>query len=202
VIVFDTVNLTWRQTQIDWLALSALMGYSIVGPPEEERRLIREKTSIIMENLRDSVAAVPEASIPLKDVLYKDFKVYEDKNGRLYGIAVVRVPLEHYANEDYSEIVFDFMRAQSVYLLAIFTPLAVEDSSDFIQHLILFVDPSIISLDCVYSTLQDNNLQLRPLGHPQADGNTWEAYLQGNNSISRKQLHPILRALLGTPQSQ
>lgn len=192
VIVFDTVNMSWRETDTDWAAISALTEIS-------DRSLIKKDTSLIMACLEEAVFSVPEASIELADILYKDCKIYEDSKNRLYAITVVRVPLTHYMQSgNHEEIVQQFMRDQSLYLLLVLIPIRERGSESFNQHLAIFVDEKIITVESIYEILQRENLRLDSLEYS-GTGGFWNAYVQGNTQISRKQIHPILKNFLGSP---
>lgn len=190
-IIFDTVNLTWRQTLVDEEAVQKLQLLLASEAPLADS---------IMQELRDAVEAVPESSFGIFDLLYKDYKLYfchSPSTGRdiYYGISTLHLSFEsmmHMTNHDsiraWHEEVRRFMESEEIELLIVIDAIYKEGASSHSQQLGLFT-PDHVMLQQLTSCLQDKKCALSPI----YEGDTFALYNQANIAISRKQFHPIMK---------
>lgn len=193
-IVFDTVNLTWRQNLVDEEAvhkLQLLMASEALS------------TSLIMQELEEAVDAVPETNFGIFDLLHKDYKLYFHHSSTTdtdvyYGISTLHLPLESMfdANDAESirlwhEQVRLFMSREEIEILVVTDAIREKGSPLHRQQLGIFA-PSPKVFQQLETLLQAKQCNLSEL----VRGETFGLYDQENITISRKQLHPIMKEFM------
>lgn len=192
-IIFDTVNLTWRQRPVDCEAVQSLC--NLLDLP-------LSATEALHQELEKAVRETPEDLFGIYDLLHKDYKLYVHRGVLFYGIATLHLPFAQMIGEDAANLnawvseVRRFMRDQHLEMLIMTNAFRRPNVVDHLQQLALFFAPS--TPETALSRLQDElqgrgaNLQLL------YEGTRYALYDQLNITISRKQLHPIAKLFMHT----
>lgn len=190
-IIFDTVNLTWRQRPVDCGAVRSLCHLLDVPP---------DTTDAIHQGLERAVSDTPESHFAIYDLLHKDYKLYVHQATLFYGIATLHLSFAQMVGEDaaglsvWANEVRRFMRDQRLEMLIMTNAFRRPGIADHLQQLALFFAPPAPAhaLCSLYGELQERGANLRLLH----EGPDYALYDQLNITISRKQLHPIAKAFV------
>lgn len=189
-ILFDTVNLTWRQTEKDIKAVKYLEGLLCCGD--------------LFSELELAVQKIPENSLGVYNLLHKDYKLYEhiSSSGPLYyGISTIHLPLksmiENSSIDQWSAKVRKFMDEQGLHLLLLTIAYRITGIECHLQELAIFVRRPA-DLPALHGLLQSNDAQLLPMDDYSSSSTDFifACYKQANITISRKQLHPISKEFM------
>ncbi len=95
-IVMDTVNFTWRQNPLDlkWA------GRIISGRDDCSAEELQELAKPIMNRLEEG--EIPEINFPLKDIIFKDYKLYQHTDTFFFGISTLHTSFEQFIKEEFN----------------------------------------------------------------------------------------------------
>lgn len=190
-IIFDTVNLTWRQRQVDFEAVHSLC--NLLNLPQGT-------TGIIHQELDQAVSNTPEDFFGIYDLLHKDYKLYVHQGVLFYGIATLHLPFAQMIGPDAAKLdawvseVRRFMKDQHLEMLIMTNAFRRPNVVEHFQQLALFFAPSVPdhALSSLQRELQGRGADLQLL----YEGPHYALYDQLNITISRKQLHPIAKLFM------
>jgi len=211
-IVTDTVGMTWRATPTDASALAVL--FAIIdgshAPPRADYAVVDassdERVVRLWAEMEAAQASIPEESVPLRLLMPKDYKQYDDAPGLSYGIAVVHVPFQHYLSACADGIgalrgeVRAFMAEASVRLLFFVNSVRTSGTHAHIQQFGIFSarDDAALLRDIV-AYLQDEAAM--GLNEIASDGCSSAVFEQANLEMTRKKVHPALKRFLCRAQA-
>jgi exopolyphosphatase len=192
-IVFDTVELTWRDDPLDHKWAGKIFG--IDGTEISE---LQKHTKPIMDEL-DSVI-IPETNFSFGDLLYKDYKLYTTGDNYNYGISVLRTPFQTFLENQYegnleamSNNVKAFMVKEHIRLFGITLAVREPGSHSFYQQLgIWCFDGSVDIPKFRAHILAAGSKSERVI----AEGDNFGLYFEDNPSFSRKKLQPVFQSFL------
>lgn len=193
-IIYDTVNLSWRQQLVDEEAVAQLLQWQ-EGKPDTNNR------STIMKQLEDAVDEAAELSFDIDDLLHKDYKLYshEPASGRhsiFYGISTLHTSFREMIADDkevWQEKVRNFIIQEQIELLVITSAIRERSAKLHYSELgIIFGEQHKHLASELYEVLQDEALNLDAI----IEEAGFSLYDQKNTTISRKQLHPIIKSFL------
>lgn len=195
-IIFDTVNLHWRQTDRDLRAVQWLL--SPTGTATVDRGAAA--TASIMAELEEALAAAPESSFAIDELLYKDYKLYALDEHFYYGMSTLHLAFAQMfdtgsaeAFSAWADRVRRFMEGEQLGLLLMINAVRERGASTHTQQLAIFArDPHLLAQ--LEAHLQTHGCGLRAIRRDP----TAAIYDQDNVCMSRKQLHPLCRDFLAT----
>jgi hypothetical protein len=192
-IVMDTVNFTWRVTPKDLCIAGSILEGRMDMTEEELHAICKQQ----MDTFDSGV--IPETNFHLSDVLYKDYKLYEHRDGFFYAISTMKTSfgtfIEHEFNgstDDMVKAVFGFMEALGLALFAITLAVREPGSSTFYQQLGIFSNQ--INVTGLKDHVQVSGAQLELI----SEGPNYYLGMQNNPNVSRKQLQPYFQKHLNT----
>lgn len=188
-IVFDTVNLTWRQTELDRQAVALLSNRGQVD------------TRLLMDALEDAIDATPESNFGIFDLLGKDFKLYSygatDNNVIYYGISTLHISFEDMFSSQplpvWEAEVRRFMEEEDLVVLLMTNAMREKGASTHRQQLAICTQNPAMHRELV-DIFDGRQLGLLEIH----SSSTLSLHDQTNITISRKQLHPILKEYLAS----
>lgn len=195
-IIFDTVNLTWRQKEIDIEAVNYLSSLPI------------HSTSIsgdtVMDELEQSIAAEPESNFDIYDLLYKDYKLYlhhqvEPSREIYYGISTLHIPFSLMVGPNFEKLsswldgIRRFMNDEEVIVIMMTNAIREKGCPKHYQQFSIFAAPGYEHLvPLLYATFQEHGTGFKEI----ISGDGYALYDQENISISRKQFHPMTKEFM------
>lgn len=182
-IIFDTVNLTWRQTDLDREAVAFLNHKDPLD------------TRLLMDTLEDAIEATPESNFGIFDLLGKDFKLYShlaEGNACYYGISTLHISFEDMFKSQPLSVweaeVRRFMQEEDLVVLLMTNAMREKGASTHRQQLAICTQSPAIHRELL-NALKEHQLSLCEI----YSSSTLSLHNQENITISRKQLHPILK---------
>lgn len=195
-VIYDTVNLTWRQRPIDEQVVEELgrkFAHSIATDPKSIGRQV-------MTELEEAIESAPETDFTTFELLYKDYKLYrhQSDSGNMfyYGISVLHLPFEQLLGSDHERLqswtdqARRFMKAEELDILLMNNSIRSKGETAYYQQLAIFVLPKYVGLvDKIRDMLQANGAGLSKV----ASGEDFGLYEQADYLITRKRLHPLAK---------
>ena len=183
-LIWDSMNLTYRATPIDFQAAERLQ--SMFGL----------KGADTWRELEGAFAALPECDIPLNMLLLKDFKLFQNDN-EYYGIPTIHIPLDPLDLNALDDAISQVMQKEDLRCLVICAAYrsaeqqASHDDYSF-QQQVLIGHPQHIQMALFLN--EHGELGLRQL-KGSAGFSIWQ---QENVTKGRKQIQPVVARFLGS----
>ena len=192
-IVMDTVNFTWRVTAKDL----RIAGLILEGREDMSEEELHARCKPQMDAFDAGV--IPETDFGLVDVLYKDYKLYEHKDGFFYAISTMKSSFETFIAHEFGgsteamvQAVFGFMQRLGLSLFAITLAVREPGSSTFYQQFGVF--SQTIDVTALKDHVQASGAELEVI----SEGPNYYLGMQNNPNVSRKQLQPYFQKHLKT----
>ena len=193
-IVYDTIGLTWRETSLDLKWAGMLLG----GSFDLRQDLVAKLAHPLME--RFDAALIPETDFRLRDLLFKDYKLYSFSESCYYGISTLRTSFETFIEGEFkgdrrafAETIKLFMVHEHIKLFSIALAVREPGNSSFYQQLGIFsFDFGGVDTHRLAEYLREAGAQLELI----EDGVGYSLNRQNNPNISRKQLQPLFHKYL------
>ncbi|PJF18235.1 hypothetical protein PSACC_01937 [Paramicrosporidium saccamoebae] len=160
-IIFDTVNLTWRQKPIDIDAVRIL---------SSSFTQVQQEGTNVMHELEEAISSVPEDRFGIYDLLYKDYKLYvhHPKNSVIYyGISTFHVPFSVMIGTNNENLdswvgsVQRFMADEDIQLLLMTNSIRERGSTTHSQQFAIFSKPENPAIVAeLYELLQSKDVRL------------------------------------------
>lgn len=180
-ILLDTVNLderAGRVTQTDIAVAENLFPLCFIGRDELFNKAQSEKFNVL--------------GLSTVDLLRKDFKEFQVGN-LLYGISSMRLSIEEWEAMD-ADLCLGFVHFAAARKLDVLLSMNSFSAPHFARELIVY-SKTKVTHDSLCHHLQTLSLELAPYdftGQPQEGKGFVSCYHQGNSSVSRKKLQPLL----------
>lgn len=190
-IVMDTLNFTWRDTPLDtqWASL-ILTGKT--GTPKEDLNLLCKPMFNAFED-----GEISELSFSLKDVLFKDYKLYSMNDTFFYAISTLHTSFQDFIQKEFDgdskamvQCMQEVMKSTGVQLFSITLAVREKGSSTFYQQFGVF--SSTVDVKALAKHVQDSGAELELI----EEGEGYYLGMQNNPNVTRKQLQPYFQEFL------
>lgn len=200
-LVWDSMNFTFRTTELDLAARDALCSQGALMDSQQ-----------VFSQLEAAADSVPEHSLPLPLLLLKDYKLFCTANALLYyGMSTVHISLDSLPPEGLQEAIERTLDLECLHLLVICSAYRSADvrasPGDYsFRQQVLFACPVDSShpsmalteeLPLWMSKEADLCFTRLSLGSPSHQRLSWSAWQQGRaTNAGRKQLQPLISRFL------
>lgn len=194
-IILDTVNLSWRETDLDIQWASEIY----TGRPDTSKEVVQEICKPIISNFDSCL--IPETNFKFYDLLYKDYKLYS-LEGRdfYYAISTLKTSFQTFIETEFEgsvekmiEVIHQFMHKEQIKLFCITLAVREPNSYNFYQQFGAF---TLKSEDVNISQLVEHIRNSGALLEPITCGPNYSLNMQNNPNVSRKQLQPFIQTYL------
>lgn len=183
-LVWDTMNITYRMTSIDFQAAGRLQSIVKLNGADTWRELERASASL------------PECNIPLNLLLLKDFKLFKN-TGEYYGISTIHIPLNALDLEELNAAISKVMQMEDLHYFIICTgypSIEQQDTENGYKFRLQVLIYHPLHRQVADFLNEFGQLQLKLL----VESTQFSIWQQGDLTKGRKQLQPILARFLSS----